>query len=532
MSDAHRDALPEAVVETKSRLAFVWIIPVVAALVGVWLAYKTMSERGPLVSISFRTAEGLEAGKTKVKYRDLEMGVVETIELAEDLSHVVVHARLANEVEPYLREGTRFWVVRAQVSAGQVTGLGTLLSGAYVGMDPSREGRSRRAYEGLEVPPSVTSGDEGRLFVLRAPTLGSLEIGSPVYHRKFKVGKVVGYDFDAERELVFIQTFVYAPWDERVTKKTRFWNASGIDVSVDASGLRIDTESVVSMLIGGVSFDTIDGVGPAPRAEPEAVFDLYPNREATAARSYTVKQRYLVNFRGSVKGLAPGSPVLFKGITIGRVADVQLVFDAAAAEFRIPAVIEIEPERITVLGEEGSDLGKQWLGLVDRGLRAQLKTGNLLTGQLAVDLDLHPDAPPAEVAMGGQYPELPTIPTPLEEITGSLSRLVGRLERIPLEQMGRDVGESLTALRATLEQTKQLAETMNTDLAPAVTGAMAEAEKTLAGASALVGPDSAVSQELKRLLVELVEAARAIRLMADQLERHPEAVIFGKEGQQ
>ena len=247
--------MPEAVVQTRSRISLVWLIPLVAAAIGAWLAYKAYSEQGPEIAISFKTAEGLQAGKTKLRYKQVEFGVVERIELSPDISKVIVTARLEKGSEKFLTDKTRFWVERARVSAGSVQGLGTLLGGAYIGIDPVATGKPTNEFTGLEVPPVVTAGEPGRHFMLHAKELGSVEVGAPVYFRQIRVGEVVSYVLDDSGASVDIQIFVEAPHDQRVRENTRFWNASGVNVSLGAGGLQIDTASLTSILIGGIAFE-------------------------------------------------------------------------------------------------------------------------------------------------------------------------------------------------------------------------------------------------------------------------------------
>lgn len=494
----------EAVVDTRRRPSIVWLIPLVAALVGGFVAWRTYSERGPAITITLANAEGLEAGKTKVRYKNVEVGLVEEVVLAEDLSQVTARARMVHGAERYLREGTRFWVVKARISGGQVSGLGTLFSGAFIGMDPVLEGPPANTFQALDAAPVVTSDEPGRQFVLHSYRAGSVDVGSPVFFRKVQVGEVVASELDASGEFVTIRVFVRAPWDERVRTGTHFWNASGFDVSMGADGVRVDTDSVVSLLIGGIAFDTPTG-GDSEPAAAEAVFPLYESRAATRERMYTVQTRYVLYFHQSVRGLVPGSPVEFRGIRIGQVVDVRLELDPSGQGFRIPVVIEIEPERIGHLpAPEQRHAAMD--ALVARGLRAQLGRGNLLTGQLVVSLDMHEGAPPAAIVWQEPYPELPTVPTQMEEITDSLTQLVKRLEKIPFDQIGADLRGSLVAARAALTQ----------------------AEQTMASTQALVGPDSAVNQELRRALVELTEASRSLGLAADQIERDPNSLLFGK----
>ncbi|MCA9557767.1 MAG: MCE family protein [Myxococcales bacterium] len=530
--EAEHEDVPEAQVREKSRLSAVWLIPLVAAAVGGWLTWKSISGMGPTITIRFDNAEGLEAGKTKIKFREFELGVIEELTLADDLGSVVATAQLKPIAEPYMTDKTRFWVVRARVTASRVTGLDTLISGAYVGVDPVEDGNPTETFEALERAPVVTSREEGRSFVLIAPGRGSINPGAPVYHRQVDVGEVVHAELDPARDLVRFDVFVRAPHDQQVRENTRFWNASGIDASVDETGLRIHTESVVAMLVGGVGFDTpADDVGE--RAEEGTSFDLFPSKQATEVPVFPLKVRYLTYFEGSVRGLSVGAPVEFRGIRIGQVADVSLQFDGG--DFRIPVVLEIEPGRVKTPRDDDAAVVKRLEALVDEGLRAQLRTGNLLTGQLVVTLSMHPDAPPATITRGGEHPVLPSVPSQLEALTDQLQALVDKIDGLPMEGIAKELERSMGALRETLGQTGDLAGSVQSDLVPAMTRTMNEAEKSLAsvrevmgGVEALIGPRAPAVVELQRLLDEGTAALRAVRLLADHLERNPEDLIRGR----
>ena len=496
----------DAVVETRGRPSIVWLIPLIAVLVGAFVAYRAISERGPEISITFKTAGGLEAGKTKIKYKDVEIGVVEEVRLLPDLSAVVCRARMVNGADEYLREKSQFWVVEPRIAGGQVSGLTTLLSGAYIGVDPVREGKHSRSFIGLEEPPIVTTEEPGRFFLLRSTGAGAIGVGSPIFFRRIEVGRVVSSHLDPTDDFVTTRIFVQAPFDQRVHASSRFWNASGIDVSVSASGVKIDTESLVSILIGGIAFDAPEHAGEAVAAQ-DTVFPLYENEEASKTRHYTKSVAYLLHFDQSVRGLAVGAPVEFRGIAVGQVTEVTLEFDTKRDQFRIPVLIEIQPERFTTILDENTRdeaLDK----LVASGMRAQLKSGNLLTGQLIVALDIFKNAKPAQIAWDGPVPEFPTIPTSLEEIEANLAHLVDKLSRFPVDQLGVELNASLKELRGTL----------------------AQAERTLASANSMIGPDSDVREELSRALLELGDAARSLGLAADQIESQPDSLIFGKKG--
>jgi paraquat-inducible protein B len=526
---APRADLPYAVVRGRARPSVVWLIPLIAAVVGIFLAYRGYSERGPTITITFERALGLETGKTRVKFKEVDIGLVEAVEVSEDLKEVIVTASLVAGSERFLTASTRFWVVRAEVTAGQISGISTVLSGAYIAIDPSTEGDFSQRFVGLEKAPVVTSDENGRIFDLRADTLGSIDIGSPVYFRWLQVGEVAGYDLDDVGNQVNVQVFIESPHDERVRSTTRFWNASGLDAVVSAQGLQIDTPSLISMLVGGVAFETPATLAVARDVPEGMVFDLYPNKQATRQPRYLQKSRYILHFDESVSGLIPGSDVEFRGIKIGEVQDVQLEFEPISMDIRIPVVIEIEPERLGWTGQIADDGAHEYMrGLVAKGLRARIKTASLITGMKAVDFAIDSDAEPAELILGERYAELPTLGGGFDGIATRVARIVDRVDQIPIESIGQNLDKVLVTLRKTLSEFESLAGTANKDLMPSLTGSLEKLEQTLQSADTIIAPDGAIPRELERLVIDLAEAARTIRLLAERLEEHPEELLRGK----
>ncbi|MCX5880960.1 MAG: MlaD family protein, partial [Deltaproteobacteria bacterium] len=433
----------------KRRFSLVWLVPVVAALIGGWLIYKTLSEKGPEVIIIFKTAEGLDAGKTKIKFKDVEVGQVTELSLTEDLSHVSVKAQFVKGAEAYLTENTLFWVVRARVAAYGVSGLGTLLSGAYIDIDPGKPGKPELKFNGLEEPPIFTTVDPGRIFTLKADRKGSIEIGAPVYYRQITVGKVIAYHLAPEGNSIFFKVFVNAPFHQYVHENTRFWNASGFDMKLDTQGIRIQTESFVSLMVGGIAFDIPNTYeSPGESAQEEAVFTLYSNRDAAEKKDFAEKKLFLLNFDTSVRGLSPGAPVEFRGIQIGEVIDLKLEFDANKKSFEIPVLIVIEPGRLSLKkNTTPKDHEKVIDFLIAKGLHAQLKTGNLVSGQQFVSLDFFPNAEPKRITYQGDYPVIPTLPTQIEEIANKVGQFIAKLDKLPIEQIGSDLKDTVQGAR-------------------------------------------------------------------------------------
>jgi len=546
----HAEQAPEAVVQTKRSFSIIWVVPIIALLIGGWLAFKAMSEKGPVITISFETAEGLEAGKTKIKFKDVEVGKVTEIDLDKDLLGVIVTVEMAPGSKHYLTDKTEFWVVRATVAAGKVTGLGTLLSGAYIGINPSIEGKETKHFKGLEKPPVLTEGLPGQHYTLEAHTLDSLDIGSPVYYRGIEVGQVVEYHFNEDAESVLIKVFVNAPYHEKVRQNTRFWNASGIDMTMDATGIKLNTQSFVSIMLGGVAFDLRQHDPPGEAAEKNHTFQLYPDQDSSKKESYEIKRYYVMYFDQSVRGLSPGAPVEIKGIQVGEVVSVKLQFDQGKLDFRIPVLITLEPERLDsvvtetgevvtgeakedVLEEETShtyDLDTRTRQLIEKGFRGQLKTGNLLTGQLYVDLDFYPEAPPAALEKVDGHTVFPTISAPLEQIVQKVDNILKKVEQVPFDKIGQELQGAVAELTSTLEEIKDISGKVNEETIPKVNASLDQLQETLNGIESTLGPDSALNYNARQVTTELALAIRSIRSLLEYLERDPQALILGKEG--
>lgn len=525
-----------ATMKARRGFSIIWVVPIAALVVGCWLGVKAIREKGPLISIIFENASGLEAGKTKVRYRDVEVGQVEEITFVKDTTKVEVKARLFKQSEPFLTDTTRFWVVRAEVRAGNVSGLGTILSGAYIEVDPRKDGKPTKTFNGLERPPVVTHGQPGHHFWLHADRLGSLDIGVPVYYRQIQVGKVVGYDFSKDGKQVDIQIFIEAPHHHRVTNNTRFWNASGVDVSLNAQGLKVDTESVVSIIRGGIAFDLPGDSPPGPEAEEDSSFRLYPDRDSIMEKSYAIRRQWIMVFDQSVRGLGIGAPVELYGIKVGEVTSLELVYDAEIKNFRVPVVVTIEPERVKVVNSKekllGDDQGHEallkWL-VEERGLRAQLQSGNLLTGQLMINLGFHPNEEKVSLSHIGKYPVVPTIPGAFERLQENLVQITDKLDNIPFDQIGADIQALLGEARSSLQEIGALARNVDTRTAPQLEKTLAALEKTLAEMQTLTGKGSPLVYNAGKTMEELALTLRSLRELATSLELQPQSIIFGKE---
>jgi paraquat-inducible protein B len=519
-----------ALSRSRTRISLVWVIPIVAALVGVWVAVVRIESEGPKISLVFDSAEGLEAGKTKIEYKGVDVGTITSIRLSGDHHRVLATAQMAPKTEDFLVEDTQFWVVRPRISGANVTGLGTLISGAYIGMEIGTSNHAKRDFVALETPPVVTGGLPGRFFVLKTSDLGSLDYGTPVFFRRLQVGEVAAYALDQDGRLFTVKIFVKAPYDQYVAANTRFWQASGVDMQLSANGLSVQTESLLSILIGGIAFETPAGGRVMPAADENAVFTLYENRAQAFEPPLRNPQTYELIFNESVRGLVPGAPVELRGIKVGEVVDIRAQIDARTFKFSTPVIIQLDPQRLGVrildLGQ-GTNLAMIRRRLIDsmvaHGARAQLRMGNFLTGAAFIAFDFFADVPPATVDWSQNPPELPTTPGQLEAAEASLNDMVRKLDKMPLQQIGDNLNKSLAALNLTLISARGTLERASTTL----TGATA----ALNSANGLVQPSSTQVVEIDQTLQELQRAARSVRVLTDYLEQHPEALIRGKRGE-
>nr|WP_175107275.1 MlaD family protein [Pararobbsia alpina] len=511
-------------------MQIVWLVPLIAVLIGGWLAVKAILEQGPTITISFETGEGIEAGKTKIKFKNVDIGMVKSVTLSGDHRGVVATAELSKDATSLLVDDTRFWVVRPRISGGTVSGIGTLLSGSFIGMDVGAATKARQHYKGLETPPVIATGVPGREFVLKGEDIGSLDVGSPIYYRRLQVGQITSYELDPNGKGVTMHVFVNAPYDRYVKPDTRFWQASGINVSLDTSGVKVDTESLVAILIGGLAFRTPDDTADQPQADMHTVFTLFHDRAEAMRRHERIVDTYVLNFKESVRGLTVGAPLDFLGIEVGEVAAIHTRFDRVTRQFSIPVEVRFYPERFTsryTAGEPGGRVAgdrrqlAQWL--VEHGLRAQLRTANLLTGQRYIALDLFPNAPKATMNWNTSPPEMPTVPGGLQSLQDSVTTLVAKLNKIPFEGIGNDA-------RQTLRDADMLVKRLDKEVAPQALQTLAAAQTALNSANNALQPDTAVQASTADAMQELARTAAAFRTLADYLERHPEALIRGKPG--
>jgi paraquat-inducible protein B len=541
------------------RISLIWLIPIVTAAIGAWLVWDAVSERGPLVTITFQTAEGLQADQSHVRYKAVDMGSVESIVLTPDRQRVAVRVRMTRAAEPLLKQDTEFWVVKPRFSAGSISGLETLLSGAYIGMLPSKQGGAEvREFTGLEDPPVLQSDEPGRTFLLRAPNIGNLNLGSPVYYRDLTVGEVLGWDVGDMADNVTVHAFVRAPFDKYVHDGSRFWNASGATVSLGVNGLQLQLESLRALVLGGIAFDTSLEARSTPVSSESHYFPLYQSREQADAASYQQHVPMIAYFGGSVAGLSPSAPVVLHGIRIGEVQAVNLQYDVKTDTVVVPVEFDVQPERIKDWPVQPTkNMPEALRDLVKRGLRVRLDSASLLTGEKQLTLDVFPGSPPAELAIQGDRYVIPALSDGSDDVMAAAGAIMAKLDAVPFQQIGANLNgllqalnnvangeqlrQSLQSLHDTLANADEVVKKLNTDGTPALQrlpaiaeqleGSVRQANRVLGSIDTGYGGDSTFNRDFDRMMVQITDTARSVRVLADLLTRHPEALIRGRAEQ-
>jgi paraquat-inducible protein B len=510
-------------INKKTELSLIWLLPLIALLVSGWLVYKALSEKGSTITIDFYTAEGLEVGKTKIKYLDVEIGKVTAITINPDLKTIAVSAEMNRDAENYLTDKSRFWVVRPQVSLGGISGLNTLLSGAYIAIKPEK-GNKKTHFMGLATPPLIKTEGTGTQFVLEANELGSMRAGTPINFHGINVGEVLNHHLDTTANMIHLTVFINAPYDGFVRKNTRFWIDSGIELSASAEGVKVRSKPLIYLLSGGIAFRTdMNNAGEA--VVENTVFNLYDSYEQTNQEQHYNTIKYVLYFTGSVRGLTEGAPVQLRGIPIGKVTHINLELDEKTADIRIPVEVELYPERIKVIHNLPNVTDKEMVAqLINKGLRAQLQTGSLLTGQLLIDLDFHANSKPVAFDNSHDYAEFPTVASSLDQITHSAQTIMDKMAKLPLEDLIKDTSRTLQTLQGTSTAATALLKSGKTTLETT--------DKTMLSANQVLNSlesGSTTRYELDRLLQELTQTANSVKQLTDYLQQHPDTVLRGKK---
>lgn len=531
----------EVIVRETKKLPAIWIVPLIALMLGIWMAVSNYLTRGPEITITFPTAEGIEAGKTKIKALSVDVGIVETVQLSKDLKNVKVIARIQHKAAALLREDSSFWVVRPRIGTSGVSGLNTLLSGAYIELAPGNAKQGARSFKGLDEAPTTAPTVPGLHLTLFSDEANSVSVGDPVLHRGYRVGRVENTKFDAETQKLNINIFIESPYDNLVSNLTRFWNSSGITFQASASGIKLQTSSLESLLVGGVAFDLPNGASAGEKVEDYYEFKLYADAASINENPYQHYEPYILLFDTSVYGLVEGAPVLYRGLRIGTVMGVSFKYlhiDETRTKDRspqIPVLIHLEPGRW--LGKDTQQAKIKAVADIEKsvtaGMRATLTTGNLLTGALIVSFDFFEQTDQASIKLLGDYKSIPTVSTGLGHIQSKFSRLLDKFNELPLNPVLQETNTTMEQITKTLisadlsikELTNILENSDTQQLPESFNNTLAELQTTLQG----ISPDSDLYLDLSNSLDQLNSTLKSVERLSHEIESKPNSLIFSKQ---
>ncbi len=518
-----------------SRWSPVWIVPIAAIVIGLWTLVQHYLSQGPEIRVTFATAEGLVAGETKVKTLDVDIGVVEAVQLADDFESVRVRIKLEPQTAPLLTENAQFWVVRPHIGTQGISGLSTILSGAYIQLSPGDGAPGRRDFRGLDEMPLTPPSTPGLQLQLLADNASSINVGSPLLYNGYQVGRIEDVSLDSDNGQTHYTAFIESPYDSLVRSTTRFWNASGVAVSVDVGGFNVRTESLEALLTGGVTFGIPEGLSRGLPVNDGQTFYLYDDIGDLTENPHVNAAEYTLLFDSSIRGLEVGAPVDFRGMRVGTVLSVGLQeWDALWDEDRgtaMPVIVHIEPGWLGEDTAAAADAFAQSLNAaVQSGLRASLAIGNLLTGQLYVSLDFHEDVTADEVRNIEGALHLPTVASGLDQIEASVANFLSKLQQLPLEETldnastaMSQASQTMTTSRKTLNALTDLLQSDDINQLPAsVTAALTDAQSVLRS----FGPDAALQAELLESLQQLKTVLNDADAVIQTYERQPNAFVF------
>lgn len=534
MTDARK---PDAKIQPVKTVSTIWIIPVIALFIGCWMIYFQWSNQGSTITIHFSTAEGMEAGKTKIKSRNVDIGEVSKIELNKNGNGVVVTAEIKKTAEQFLVTDSMFWVVSPQISHTGVSGLSTLISGVYIEISPGKSTTERYLFDALNSPPLTPAGTPGLHITLNSNDQFAYRKGDPVIYKGLTVGQFEDIYFNFEERVVYYNVFIKAPYHQLITSNTKFWDVSGLKLDLNADGISVKTGNFETMLTNGVTFGVPKGMNIGEKIGERSYFDIYTSYEAAEDERYRRSIEFVVLVSDSIRGLSVGAPVEYRGIQIGKVQSVNMALSRndnklTQEEFKIPVLISLQPGRIGLPdnGEGESLMKQQNIYWIEQGLKAVLRTGNILTGSLFIDLQHDKAQPVSQIEQYGGFTVIPTSSDDFSQITAKAEQFMDNLNNLPLHNLSENANKLMIEIAQTAQELQSVGKSLNTLLTQVEQQQISsELSKTLQGINSLTQDLSSGSQgyeELRATLNTLTSTMNELKPLLKQLKHKPNSLIF------
>ncbi len=521
-----------------SSAAAIWMVPLLALFIGAWMLFQHWYSQGPSFTLTVATAEGIVAGKTVIRSREVEVGRIETVELSEDYSHAVLKARLTNAAAGMLKKDSQFWVVKPRVGREGVSGLGTLLSGAYIELSPGKKGGARSEYAMLDRPPLASLDARGLRLSLSSRDANALGAGSPISYQGFTIGQVEEAKFLPEKSEMQYQLFINAPYDVLVSSNSRFWLTPGFEVSMSSEGMKVKMDSLESLINGGITMGLPPGWLPGEPVKQNDEFVLFKDEESVLAGSLDQFIDYVFLFDNDVGGLHPGAAVQYRGIRVGTVISAPYLIDDKGVQLfksrQIPVLARIEVQRLSHRYANAEK--EQWRALFNKqfkeGLRASLKTASLLTGGKVIDLNFYPDAPVYQPLKMAGYQVFPTAQAGLDQIERKVNLILDKFVDMDMATTLTQVNSTLMTLDKTLKHVsavsanlEQFTGQQSTQQLPAsLNQSLKQLQETLQTYDA----GSQTNQELRQSVQSLNQLMSELQPLVHSLNEQPSSLIFDR----
>ncbi|ASP49906.1 intermembrane transport protein PqiB [Cognaticolwellia beringensis] len=534
MNDTHT---PDAKIKPIKTVSTIWFIPVIAVLIGCWMIYYQWSNEGSTITINFPTAEGMEAGKTKIKSRNVDIGEVIKIELNKNGNGVIVKAQIKKSAEQFLVTDSMFWVVSPQISHAGISGLSTLISGVYIEISPGKSESERHLFDALDSPPLTPAGTPGLHITLNSNDQFAYKKGDPIIYKGLTVGQFEDIYFNFEERVVYYNVFIKSPYHQLITSNTKFWDVSGLQFDLNADGISVKTGNFETMLTNGVTFGIPKGMAIGEKIGERSYYDIYASYEEADDERYRRSIEFVILVNDSIRGLSVGAPVEYKGVQIGKVLSTNLIRSRQQAQlieedFKIPVLISLQPGRVGLPDNEvGENLMiEQNVYWIENGLKAVLRTGNILTGSLFVDLQHNKGQPINEIAKYGDYSIIPTNGDEFSQITAKAEQFIDNLNNIPLKSMSKNANQLMLEITQTAHEIQKVGQSIDKLLGQVEQQKISsELSKTLQGITTLAKDLSSGSQgyeELRSTLHTLTATMNELKPLLNQLKHKPNSLIF------
>ncbi len=531
------DTLSQAQIVPQKKWSSVWLIPMIALAIGLWMLFQYINNTGPEITLKLPTAEGIEEGKTPIKALNVTVGVISKVTLSKNYDHIIARAQMNKDATRMLRDDTLFWVVKPRIGAGGVSGLDTLLSGVYIELQPGSSKVKRRQYIVLDLPPVSPPNAEGLRLVLTHKEAEKLGVGDPVLFEGFTVGRVEKASYDIDQRKAHYQLFIFAPYDRLVTSDSYFWPNSGLKMKLNTEGIEVKVNSLESLFKGGVTFSSFTGnTAKGKPADQMQHFRLFDDLSQVKEGMYDEYLEFVMLFDESIRGLKPKAPVEYRGLRIGTVEKVPLRTQTEIRRLdshRIPVLVRIELGRVFdhITSDDMSSLKASMGSEFKRGMRATLKTGNLVTGALYIDTDYYADQKLPSIVEVDGYPVFPTKKGGFAEVQKQVTDLLQKLNGLPLDETLNSLNQTLASSTATLKSFDKTAKNINNLLANQNTQSLpANLHQTLQQLQATldgINPDSNMYRNLESTLKEVEQVMIDFKPMLRQLNQKPDSLIFG-----